>query len=299
MKKVILLILAMALVALTGACSSISTAPDQVGLHYDGGPFTSVKYKNCVSPSTKEYDNIADKHFKYPAGQRTFDFTGAKDENGRLEAESEPYVVVDSEGVELTVPGILTFTLNTECDTLRTFHERIGIKYGAWEGEGWDNALVAYLGNPLKKAMDQASQAYTWREMLQSQDVRDAWETEVGRLTRQFALDQAGYDFFCSPNFTGEGACGDFALTIQKPGIPQNIADALAETAAEVERNQQAIAAQDRINTEAASLQALVDVLGPEGAVLYQAIQNGQISVIPVPTGTGVNITPPAPPASE
>lgn len=293
MKRILALVGAFMLL-FVAACGAVGeTGPNETSIHAEDGEFTAEQIKDCLPPSTRERKGMGDKFYSYFNDQRTWDFTGGD------KSESGPISVTDKDGVTLQVPGTLTFVLNTNCDVLKDFHTRIGIKHAAWTDEGWVDALRLYIAQPLEKAMDQASQDYTWRELLQDQGVRDAWETRVGQLARQFSASQAGgeKDYFCAPSYTGEGECGDFSLELQKPILPESVANALAETAAEVERNQQAVAAQDRINTEAASLQALVDVLGPQGAILYQAIQNGQISVIPVPTGTGVNITPPAPSA--
>lgn len=280
MKKIIGL-LAATLLAIAG-CSTYTTGPDEVAIHQDGGPIAGKSIKGCQDPGVKEYDNFADAHFSYPSRQVTWDFTNAE------KGEADPVSVTDSEGVTLHVPGITTFSLNIECENLKEFHRRIGLKYEAYTKEGWNDMLRAYMGNPLEKALDQASQRYTWRELLQDEKVRDEWEAEVGKLARGYAQDQAGADYFCSPTYTGDGECGDFALTLQKPILPESISDALAQTAAEIELKNQAENAQERIDVEAESLKALVDVLGPEAAVLYQAIKEGQVNVVPVPAGSDI-----------
>jgi hypothetical protein len=288
MKKIIALLPILAVVLV--GCSNVSTGPDQVALHYKGGPLSETEFSKCIARSARSWDGPADTHRTYPAGQRTFDFTGADgSERGAIS-------VTDKEGVTLQVPGVATFTLNTECEALQRFHENIGIKYSAWTTEGWLEYLNAYLGNPLEKAMDQASQAYSWRDLLNNPAIRDEWESSVGRLARQFAFDQAGDDYLCAPTFAGDGECGDFALTIQKPILPEQIAEALAETAAEVERKTQASNAQQRVNIEAESLGTLTDALGGDAnaAVLYKAIQDGLIDVMPVPVGSTFLVNPPA-----
>jgi hypothetical protein len=281
------------LASFTGACSVATTGPDQAGLHYDGGPLTTVKYKNCIDQSSREIDSFADKHYKYPTSQRSWDFTGGD------KSESGPISVTDKDGVTLQVPGTLLFTLNTNCDILRDFHERVGNRYKAYEDEGWLSMLRLYIGQPLEKAMDQASQKYTWRQILQDTAIRDQWEDEVGTLTRRFAADQAGgdKDYFCAPSYTGTGDCGIFTLQLQKPILPEQVANALAETAAEVERQAQAEATQNRIDVEAVTLASLSEVLGPEMAVLYMAMKEGDVQVFPVPFGSALNVTPQAPAA--
>lgn len=299
MKKILLILLTVAFLG-TGCFASIQeTQPDERALHYDGGPFTAEEFKNCIEPSAREIDNAFDEHYFYPSGQRTWRFTGGEN------SESGPVEVTDSTPITLDVPGTLTFTLNTQCDTLREFHERIGLKYKAYESDGWARMLEAYLGDPLEKALDQASQEYPWRQLLQDGELREDWEAEVSRLARIYVQDQAGGDYFCDPSFTGaeEAECGDFQLTLQKPIVPPSIQEALETTEAEKERENQARAQQTRSEVEAQTLQELVDVLGEETAVLFWAIREGinkgQIDVVPIPYGSDVivngsgNIAPP------
>ncbi|MEU0481068.1 hypothetical protein ABZ260_18000 [Streptosporangium sp. NPDC006013] len=48
-----------------------------------------------------------------------------------------------------------------------------------------------------------------------------------------------------------------------------------------------------KVRAEIESIKDLVKVLGPQGAVLWQAIRKGRVSVVPVPQGGNLNITPP------
>lgn len=279
----------LALLALAG-CAYGETRPNEVAVVAADGPLSAETIQeDCIGPSTRQGIDVNGKTYNYWNDQRSWDFTGGD------QSEAGPVSVTDKDGVTLQVPGTLTFTLNTNCDVLKDFHTRIGIKYKSWENDGWAQTLRLYVGQPLEKAMDQASQKYTWRQLLQDTTIRDAWEDEVGALARRFAADQAGgeKDYFCSPSYTGDGECGDFLLQLQKPILPEQVANALAETAAEVERQAQARAAQDRVNVEAVTLQALTDVLGPEMAVIYMAMQDGEIQVMPVPFGSAFNIAPP------
>ena len=286
------------------ACGEVGeTGPNEVAVHAEDGEFTAEQIKDCLPPSTRERMGMGDQFYYYPNDQRTWDFTGGD------KSESGPIEVTDKDGVVLRVPGTLTFVLNTDCDVLKDFHQRIGIKHSAYGlDEGWTDALRLYIAQPLEKAIDQASQDYTWRQLLQDQSIRDEWETKVGELTRQFSASQSGgdKDYFCSPSYTGEGDCGSFNLEIQKPIPPESVSNALAETAAEVERNQQALAAQQRINTEAETLASLVAVLGQDGAISYQvqqqqlsilqnAITEGKVPIMPLPYGSNLNVNPQAP----
>ncbi|PZG51338.1 hypothetical protein C1I98_08925 [Spongiactinospora gelatinilytica] len=278
--------------ALAG-CSRVSTRPDEVILHYAGGTFEAIAFDRCINPSSgATLLGPGDTAYSYPFGQRTFDFSGSED------SESRPISIVSRDNVEMQVAGSATFTLNTDCRTLRHFHERIGLKFGAYSKEsgssssGWDKMLNFYFKQPLDRAMDAASQEFEWRKLFNDPAVKQQWEQRVGQLARQFIKETAGADYFCSPNFGGAGDCGDVVLTIQKPEPPESLVNALAaEQAAKAENIAQA-QRNAKVRTELESIKDLVGVLGPQGAVLWKAIQDGKVEVIPVPQDGNITISP-------
>lgn len=81
----------------TAGCTTVSTDSDQVALHYDAGAFSSTTYQECVKNNNRTWDGLGEDYYKYPAGQRNFDFTGGDD------SESAPYTVVSKDNQELTV----------------------------------------------------------------------------------------------------------------------------------------------------------------------------------------------------
>ncbi|MFI7053588.1 hypothetical protein ACIBLB_16145 [Streptosporangium canum] len=289
-------LLAVAVVVVSGfvlsGCSRVSTQPDEVVLHYAGGTFEAIKFERCINPSSgATLLGPGDTAYSYPFGQRTFDFSGGD------RAESKPLSVVSKDNVEMTVSGVATFTLNTDCKTLQRFHERIGLKFRAYyedgESEGWRRMLNIYMRVPLDRALDAASQEFEWRGLFNDPKVKQDWEARVGVLARQFIQETAGADYFCHQNYAGRGECADISLTIQKPEPPEALVSALAsEQAAKAENVAQA-QRNAKVRTEIESIKDLVKVLGPQGAVLWQAIQKGQVSVVPVPQGSNLNITPP------
>ncbi|MEU6999252.1 SPFH domain-containing protein [Nonomuraea sp. NPDC046570] len=276
--------------AATG-CSRVSTEPDEVVLHYAGGTFEAIKFERCINPSSgATLLGPGDTAYHYPFGQRTFDFSGAED------AESGGISIVSRDNVEMKVAGSATFTLNTDCKVLQQFHEKIGRKFGAYfdEGEsgGWTRMLNFYFKQPLDRAMDAASQEFEWKKLFNDPNVKQQWEQRVGQLARQFIKETAGADYFCQPNYAGTGDCGDVVLTIQKPQPPESLITALAAEQAAKQQNlaQQQINA--KVKTELQSIQDLVGVLGPNGAILWKAIQDGKVDVVPVPQNGTINITP-------
>lgn len=272
-------------------CSRVSTEPDEVVLHYAGGTFEAIKFERCINPSSgATLLGPGDTDYHYPFGQRTFDFSGAED------AESGGISIVSKDNVEMKVAGSATFTLNTECKVLQQFHEKIGRKFGAFfedgESKGWSRMLNFYFKQPLDRAMDAASQEFEWKKLFNDPNVKQQWEQRVGQLARQFIKETAGADYFCQPNYAGVGDCGDVVLTIQKPQPPESLISALAAEQAAKQQNlaQQQINA--KVKTELESIKDLVNVLGPNGAILWKAVQDGKIEVIPVPQNGNITITP-------
>jgi hypothetical protein len=271
----VLLVLVVAVPAT--AVTTVSTAPDQVALTYNAGPFQSKKFDTCVSSSTREFDGPFDKHFSYPASQRNFNFSGGAG------SDSDPITIVSRDGIEMAVGGVANFLLNTDCKTLQKFHELIGNRYRAYMdgddvSDGWRVMLGVYLGKPLDTAMDRAAQKYAWRDLYNNPETKAAWEKEVVEqlpllVDRQTDGEE---DFF-----------QNFALTISKPDPPQALKDAVTAEqtqvaqarAAEAKAAADKLAAQAQIlvqRAEAAKIAEKIRVLGVDGYLKSLAIEKGQ-----------------------
>lgn len=279
--------------ALAVAACSVNTEPDETAIVYYGALGSATKFEKCVKPSSRDGVSKSDNSWTYPAGQRTYDFTGGEG------AESKPLKVVSKDNVELTVPGSVTFALNIDCKTLQQFHERIGLKYKAffygtehgYDEAGWKRMLAFYLKQPLDRALDAASQEYEWRKLFNDPATKQQWEKRVGELARQFIRETAGGDFFCQPTYTAGATCLDPVLTIQKPQPPDNLVQALAASEAAKAQNlaQQQINA--KVDTELESMEKLVKLLGPDAYVKLQAVRDGRAQII-ISDGGSVNVTP-------
>lgn len=270
-----------ALAALTVGCSA-SVAPDRNGLEYNAGPFSSTKFDTCGTG--RMWHGPGDEVFSYPVGQRTFKF-GAK-------GDSDALKVVSKDNLELTVEGVATFSLNDGCEVLKKFHEEIGLKYKAYDDGGWSEMLRVYIGAPLDRALDQVSKKYNWIELYSNPEVKKQWETEVGTAVAQQVNSTAGDKYFCAPTYGGSGECGSFLLTLQQPSPPQNVRDSLAAAQQAVEDNKTQKNRNEQIRTELAAIKELVKVLGPDAYVIYKALQDGKVAVVPVPVGSNVNVGP-------
>lgn len=181
MKRIIVILAVLFGVIAISGCSVAKDDTQHQGLHYKGGAFSATTYANCIKPGTRGYDGPGDKHYYYPAGQRTFSF------NGGAGAEAKPIAVTDTTGQEIDIPGYVTFTLTSDCKLLRQFHEKIGLKYHAYttkgdgdQPEGWTNFLLDYLDTPLQQAMNKAAQdAPSWKALYTNTAVQQQFEADV------------------------------------------------------------------------------------------------------------------------
>ncbi|WP_336214473.1 SPFH domain-containing protein [Nonomuraea sp. LPB2021202275-12-8] len=271
--------------ALATGCTVTTPEPDQIGIVYDAGPISDTTFQNCIKPGSKDTSGPFDQGYTYPAGQRTFEFAadpndpeGVKVKPG---AETGPMKMLTKDPLEMLVSGVATFSLTTDCKTLQRFHEQVGLKYKADTEEGWAKMLSVYIGQPLDRALDAASKEFAWRDLTYANpQAKQQWETKVAEYTGQFLREQGGEGFF-----------GGFKVTLQQPQPPLKVREAMAAVQQAQEENTAQKAKNTKAATEMESIKALVDVLGPQGAVMWQAIKDGRIQVI-VSDGGQVNVTP-------
>lgn len=280
MKKLPLFALFAAVAVTASGCSSMSTEPDQVGLQYGAGPIESTEFATCVDPGAREYGGVFDEFYAYPSGTRTYTF----DDPG----DRAPIEIADKDGQPLTVSGVLTFSLNTDCEVLQQFHERIGLKYGASE-EGisdWSELLADYLGQPLRSAMRDAAADYTWRELYSDAAKRTEWENNVKELLPEYVSDLAEGEFFRG-----------FTLLSQVPQPGSALLSQITEQNTQTERLNTIEAQRLAQEAELAQIQQLVQILGPEGYILYrnqlrceEEGASGCVPFLPVPAGSDIII---------
>lgn len=262
--------------ALGLAACSINTPPDMTAVHYKGGMVESKSFAGCVSPSTREYNNGGDTYYMYPASQRYYQMGGDN-------ADSNAITFVTADGIEMTVTGVVNFDLETDCETLRTFHERIGNRTQAYfddggNSAGWLNMLDVYVGGPINTAIDRAGQDYTYKELYNDPKIKAEWEKRVIELLPGLVDRQTDGD---------ETFFKNFAVTLQKPEPPQAIKDALvaqqskvadaAAKKAEADAQVATAKAQKALEeAEAAKAQIWIDTLGPDGYLKKLVIESGQ-----------------------
>lgn len=308
MKKIIASLAGIGLAVALMGCSGYSAEPDQVGVHVNGYLMlkSDKKILNCFGVDGKDasgYDGAGDGHYYYPAGQRTYKFGG--------EGADGPAITVVKDSIPLTLSGTVTFHLNTDCDVLKKFHQQIGIKrWGkekqpAWISDGgdetyygWDAMLDVYIEQTLQRAATDAlvGEQTTYLELYNGAaraSLEQGIQEDLPRLVESFA----GGPYF--ENFT---------VQIQKPDIPGGVADALTAKEIAKAQNEAQKLANQTVQTELESIKQVVAVLGEQGYIDYQrnkltaqqldllkeAIASGQITILPVPTGSNVTIPVPS-----
>lgn len=288
----------LALAPVLAGCSTVSTESDQVVLHYDAGALSSTTFQECVTPNNRTWDGPGEKYFRYPAGQRTFDFSSSD------AALADPYSVVSKDNQELKVSGGLTFHLDTSCGDdgkggiLRDFHEEIGLKFqpilhddGAY-AEGWIELLLFYIGQPLEKALAAEAQKYDWLALYNDPATRVAFEGAINKnLADAVRATTGGKAYFIN-----------FNLTLQKPTPRKELVDGLAAVQVAITQRQAIIEQNATVDEKLKQIRKLVEVLGPYGYILYDAMQRclsgeataGCPSFLPVPPGGNVNVPVPS-----
>ena len=193
---------AVALGVLTG-CSTVSTEPDQIALHYSGGSFSSKEYKGCIPVSKRDTSGPSESYFVYPDSASQRDFTA---DTSKADREADTITVNSKDGQELAVPMVVTFNLNSDCSprkvdgkeykggVLQFFHERHANKRAAyWNADtegtaradgapaGWISLLQFGVGIPLDRAADRLARDYTVNELWTLPDARVKFETQLNQ----------------------------------------------------------------------------------------------------------------------
>jgi hypothetical protein len=285
MKRIIIGVLGalMAVLAFAG-CSSVSTEPDEAAVVYNGGSFSSKSWSGCLDSGKREWNGPGDTGYIYPQGKRTFSFTGAEG------SERDPMPVTTG-SQEVLVPGFVTFTLNTECDTLREFHETVGNKYKAYkDGGGWDDFLSDYIAVPLSSTLNKAAGSIepaqgttrdqNWQLLYNDAETQNAFEEYVKENLPDEIEQTLGEDFIKVNE-----------VSISKPTISEGLKESLEEKEkARLDNEAQA----ERNKTVRTQYQTISDCLKTglteENCTLIFLQQSGaEIPFLPVPQGGAIN----------
>ena len=275
--------LVLACAMLFTGCANVTTAVDQQAVHENGGPFTNPKVVNCVEPGTRERQDWVGETFRYyPSGPRSWLFDSSSDSDDdayKVYVKSPTIDGKQGQAISLTMPGEATMTLTGNCDLLMDFDEQYGRKYHAYveesntqPGAGWDTFLNAKFAPALQNGLNVATQGYTYDQIVADPNLRSTLQDAVAEATLSSLNRSLGDDYFT-----------DVQVTLFQPTLPESIQTAIDQNEATKQFNA-------KVQTELDTMKELVKILGPNGYIMYKALQDGNIPVLPVPQGSGVSI---------
>lgn len=171
--------------ALTG-CTQHFTDPSMVALRYSGGLTEGGKFVECVDPGVKTVDN--DTYYNYPTTQREDVWDSARfnaDDVAGSSADQGDLQVTDKTGNTVGLKVKAVFTLNTDCDVLQEFHEKIGRTREAWfdeeskYGSGWLWVMNNYISSAVEEEAANYAVNYTVEELWLDPSVRDKLASDI------------------------------------------------------------------------------------------------------------------------
>jgi|JI10StandDraft_1071094.scaffolds.fasta_scaffold397229_2 hypothetical protein len=283
-------------------CSSVSTDSNQVAVHVDDYmiiPTSKEIQEECIPSSTQQYHGPGDQYFTYPDGERTYKFS-------RDEGSDGTAVAIVKGNIPLTITGVVSFRLNTDCATLKEFHRLIGTKqwpsrdgktnnpaYVNETWDGWNSMLDTYLEQAILSSATAAS-AQIKEDYLSIYNGagRASLEQAMAKLLPTYVEQLSGGKYF-----------KDFRITVNKPTIDrQDVLDAIASKTVATLQNEAQEQKNLAVETELKSIEDLVAVLGPQGYIDYvknnlskqqldllaKAIESGKVTILPVPQGSSL-----------
>lgn len=299
MKRPIVAALGALIMLAVVACSHVNTTSSEVALQYGGGPFDSVKYVQCTEPGIHQARDPNDTEYYFPLGQRDFAIgTGAGEDSPALTS-------VTQDGQQVSVTGQIKFTLDTSCTDwpknapdnktgrdwpggkLQAFFELICRQQNCVSTDpnaelpaGWDVVLRNYVGAAVDFASDQETLKFGWQKLYSDATATQQWSADVQKqipaVLNRLTL---GTNIFTIDT-----------VLLQKPGIQPQLQAGLANVQA-AQLRQQAAAVDERAAKSFPGGVPGYQAYQEQQAV-NQAIEQGKVKVIPIPTGSGIIINP-------
>ncbi|GAA0610673.1 SPFH domain-containing protein [Kribbella sandramycini] len=276
------------IIALFNIFNFADTDANKIGLHYGGGVVEDKKFKSVIPPgSTNSLIGPGDTVYAYPIDQRSYIIGGA----GADTDAGDEVTVVSKDNVRLGVRVQVYFTLNRTEETLKSFHERIGLKTDAFTERGWNSMLQSYFRPQIDRALSAVATNYAWAELYNNEAKKSEFQTAAAKEFTRLLPAAVGGDYFCGPSYNGGNACGELSFTVQKPTpLDKGIIDGLeAKQRAELAKATQEQTNQ-RVNVELESVKKQVQMLGAQGYLLKTAIESGKIQFMVIPQGTNVSV---------
>lgn len=280
MKRIMGALIALMMFVALSACASYDAQVDETVVEVDGYHVlkTDKNLTGCHGAGQSGYGGFGNDMFSYPAGQRTYSFTGASSES-----ESDPVAVVTKDSQTLHQPGVIKFTLTSDCDALYDFHKKIGIKYIQADGKNWlRNFENDYLGVAISNGLNDSVSQYDWKAYYTDATLRTGVEAKLITDIQASVNQSLGSDTWIKIN----------SVTLSKPIASETLTTGL-ESVEQTKLENQAIAQRNTglLTKYDTMSDCLVKKRIPqETCQLMYLAESGGISFYPVPSGSGVNI---------
>lgn len=286
--------------------STASAEPNKTCVVYSGGTFTDKKFQEILpAGSTNKIIGWGSTSRCYYNDQRSYigsNKPGADTTPVSVTCRGDD-VVVDggaeaagsktSSQINVTFDYNAYFTLNTAEKPLVAFDRELGRKRqpsgkDATSPQGWKEMLAANLEPQITRAMEDAATPYSCLDLVGDTAVRAEYQKDVIKLFRKYLDEVVKGDYFCGPNYDGAGKCTDISFKVSNPTLPAKIRNSIE---ARIEARQ-ATATQRELNRTAEEKLDIDDELikryGPQGALVYKAIESGKVTFYVLPDGTTV-----------
>lgn len=273
------------------------SAANEVCVVYSGGTFEDKRFVKIMDPGqTKENIGWGSEQYCYRNDQRSY-IAAAKEG-----ADTKPVEVVgggsgdSGSNVRLVVDYQLYFKLNLEPKMLRKFHENIGVKTQGWTEEGWNAMLRDYFEPQIERSLEAAALQYGWDKLYSDEATRRAFQADTVQRLKGAIKEVVGDDYFCGPDYVAGGECGDFTFTVGKPQLANQ--DLIAAIESEETAKRQTQAQSEKNATAQSKLEIdreLIEMYGPQGALIAKAIESGKVTFYVLPDGSSVPVPAPTP----
>jgi len=245
---------------------------DKHALVYQGGPLDGRNFERQLPPGVGRFwkGNLQSVYF-YPSTERTYIISEIPNEGDVKEADRIEAKTKDGNAIRIQVAT--TFHLVPE--NLQSFHERLGLKYGAWSDEGWDALLHERVRQPIKMAFQEEAKKYTVIEAISDKGMI-AMASAVGDVI------QREIDNYMGGHYIDVGTLSLIDINAD-PAVQTQIENVAAT-------QQQILAAENRYKAAQIDAQAnevLRKSLQGEGgmtAVLQKAVESGRITFWVLPS---------------